>query len=859
MEQPRFGWQIESDGRNVMQRAYHILVASSRERLDRDEADVWDSREVKSEQAQWIPLPKTVHLVPGKEYYWKVQVKTNKGKISWSQPSRWSTGLMGADSWRGQWIGLDSLMSWDKMERHSRISARYLRKEFAARQKRVARATLYISGLGYYALYLNGHRVGQDVLTPLPTDYTKTVAYDTYDVTSLLSRVNTMGVVLEGGHYFAQTQNFQPHVRTSYGLPRLLANLVVEYADGVTDTVATDESWRVCADGPVRYANEYDGECYDANRQVKGWNCVGFDDSRWMKPQVMKAPGGTLRGGLAPNMTVYQTEKPLSIHRFGQRCIVDFGTNNAGRIHIRLPRSVKGDTIRIRHAELLQQGDSLLYVDNLRSAEATALYVGDGQPVDWSPEFTYYGFRYVEVTGVDGLTPADIRRELIADRMDDSHTGLTVTDSQGRDMLDSILANARRGVRSNYKGIPVDCPQRDERMPWLGDRTTGCLGESYLMNNHDIYAKWVRDICDSQDADGRISDVSPAYWRLYNTNVTWPAALPFACDMLYRQYGDLKPMAECYASIKRFLEMVHRENYKDGLVPYDRYGDWCVPPESPRLVHSKDPTRQTDGQLLSSAYYFYLCRMMARYAGLLGYGGDVSHFTEEASVTAKAINKTYLKDGHYGNATATANLLPLAMGIVPDSVKETVARNLLTTITDKNDTHISSGVIGIQWLMRGLSEIGHGDVAYRMAVTDTYPGWGYMVKNGATTIWELWNGNTANPSMNSGNHVMLLGDLLPWCYEYLGGIRPDAECPGFKHIILRPDFGIKDVSGVKASHPSPYGVIHSQYVRHEDVVEWRVDIPANTTADVYLPDGRVRKIGSGQWTFKTKQRNRIKN
>ncbi len=844
-ERPRLGWQIESDKNGVEQRTYRVIVASTRHKAESLEGDEWDSGTVRSNQSQWVDVPIAVR--PNKQYFWRVLVGINKGKSQWSEVATWTTGLLDEAHWKGSWIGLDSMMAWDRAERHSRLSARYLRKEFATRKVAIKRAMVHISGLGLYTLDINGQRVGDDVLTPLPTDYTKTVAYDTYDITALMGSYNAVGVTLEGGHYFAQTQNFQTNVRTTYGLPRLRANIIVEYADGRQETIVTDSTWRVTADGPVRYANEYDGELYDSNMAMDGWSKPGFDDSHWAKADVMTAPGGKPVGSPAPNMSVYQTEEPVAVRRFGRCHIVDFGTNNAGRIRLRLPHTVKGDTIRLRHAELLERGDSTLYVKNLRSAEATARHVTNGKSIDWTPEFTFYGFRYVEVTGVDTLGKGQIVRELIADRMDDSYTDFAVLDRDGNDMLNRIVDNARRGVRSNYKGMPIDCPQRDERMPWLGDRTTGCLGESFLMDNHALYAKWVRDICDGQHADGRISDVTPAYWRLYNTNITWPAALPFACDMLYRQYGDLRPMAESYAAIKRWLEMIRKENHKDGLVPYDRYGDWCVPPESPNLVHSKDPARKTDGQLISSAYYYHLCRLMAHYARLLGHDTDAGDLEAEADTTLNAVNTTYLKDGNYSNATVTANLLPLAMGMTPKSMEQTVRDNLLSTIVEKNATHVSSGVVGIQWLMRYLSGIGQSEVAYRMATTGTYPGWGYMVSRGATTIWELWNGDTADPSMNSGNHVMLLGDLLPWCYEHIAGIRSGA--PGFSHIIMKPDFGNTLINGAKAFHRSPYGTISSQWRRDGKGITWSVEIPANTTAELHTTKG-VRKVKSGRHTIR---------
>jgi len=833
---PRLGWRIEGDKEGILQRSYRIIVASSKEKAETLEGDVFDSGNITSEASQWVSLPATISLQPNKEYFWRVRVKTNKGDTGWSKTEKWSTGLLSPDNWKGEWIGTDSLMPGDDASKFSKVTARYLRKEFRV-AKKVRRATVHVSGMGIYTIDINGKRPSDDVLTPVGTDFLKTIAYDTYDVTSLIKAQNAILLTLEAGNYFAVRQQYQANVRDTYGMPRARMNLIIEYEDGTQETVATDTSWKMTCDGPVRYANYYDGEMYDARKEFSGASLPGFDDSKWQQAQAVKVPKGTLKGNISPNMHVYATNKPVEIKKVGDRTIIDFGTNGAGRARLKI-RAAKGDTVVMKYAEQLNKDGKSLYTKNLRAAQCTDYYISNGTAAEWTSEYVYHGFRFMEVKGTD-IGEGDIVRELIADRMDDSDDFFR-TDG----ILQNIIYNARRGIRDNYKGMPLDCPQRDERMPWLGDRAMGCYGESYMMDNHALYAKWVKDICDSQKDNGAISDVSPAYWKLYNTNITWPAALPLACDMLNRQYGDDRPVKGAYGNIKKFLKYVKGESVKDGLFTYDRYGDWCLPPEDPKLIHSKDSTRITDGSLLATAYYFYLCKMMAGY----GEGADKEYFEAEAENAKEAFNRKFLSEGNYANGTATSNLLPLAMGIVPDDQRQAVHDNLIRNIVEKCQGHISCGVIGIQWLMRYLSESGRGDVAYRMATMEDYPGWGYMVRQGATTIWELWNGDTANPAMNSGNHVMLLGDLLTWCYEYLGGIRPAS--PGFKEILLQPDFSIKELNNVECSHRSPYGVIKSKWSRGANgKITWEVTVPPNTTATVVMPNGKKKQIGSGKHKF----------
>lgn len=861
---PRLGWRIISSKNNVRQTSYHIIVSSSSDALSRNEGDLWDVT-VNSDQSQWVRYGGK-ELRSNMRCYWKVKINTTQGESDWSAVAMWNIGLLTESDWRGNWIGLDHAMPWDVETEHSRLSARYLRTEFKC-DKRVKRATLYICGLGMYEAFINGRRIGTQVLVPAPTDYRKTVLYNAFDVTSLLAANNAIGVVLGNGRYYTMQQNKKPYKITNFGYPKLRLNLIVDYQDGTSKLVTSDENWKITADGPIRSNNEYDGELYDARKELKPWTVVGYDDTSWQKAERVAMPQGVLRGAMSENMAVVDTLYPASITRKGNHYIIDMQQNFAGWLKMKVHGGNVGDTIRLRYAETLTK-DGELYRDNLRHADATDYYIlrGDENGREWSPCFVYHGFRYAEVTGLENAKKDDFIGEVISDKMDKTGKFLFVSPDP---ILADVYHNAEWGVLSDYKGMPVDCPQRDERQPWLGDRARGCFGESYLFDNHNLYAKWVRDICEAQREDGCIPDVAPAFWNYYSDNVTWPSALPFSLEMLYRQYGDLTPIEKYYPNVKRWLEHLKYQYEKDGLMPRDKYGDWCVPPEKPEMIHSQDPSRITDGTLIGTAYYYKLNKLMEKFAGLQGLAVDAAQFAAEAGKVKDAFNKRFLTvkpnttavPGHllypdstyYGNNTVTANLLPIVFGMTPDEyTKQEASKNIIRNILTLNGEHISCGVIGVQWLMQGLTDMGRGDIAWRLATQKSYPSWGYMAMKGATTTWELWNGDTASPQMNSGNHIMLLGDLVTWIYEDVAGIRPDADVPGFKHIIMKPDFSVDEMDNIISTYRSIYGDIISKWRKESGVLSWRVEIPANTSATLCFPDGTHKDIGSGTYDFSMK-------
>lgn len=871
---PRFSWKINSTKNETTQTGYRIKVATSTDLLASGEADLWDTGVVDSERQLWIDYAGKP-LSDNQKAYWTVQVVTNKGTTEWAEPQSFSIGLRKESRWSGRWIGIDRLLSGEDMTFKTRVNARYLRSEFNLKEgKNVRRATAYVAVLGLFEFYINGNRIDQSVLKPIQTDTRKSIFYNTFDITSAIAATDNhqktdgtaqdtracIGIVLGNGR--TVPMRYDKHYKTPFmGFPKCRITIVVEYTDGTEQRIGSSEQWKATAEGPIRSNNEYDGEVYDARKELSGWNKVGYDDSKWSNAERADIPTGELKGQPMPNMKVVDVlaAKTITPTNYGS-FIVDFGQNNAGWVQLKM-RGNRGDSIKIKYAERLN-ADGSLFIENLRDAETEDKYICSGNEAGawWHPIFSYHGFRYVEVRGMKDLKPSDIEAQVISDPMEKIGS-FTVNN----DVLNGVYRNAWWGILSNYKGFPIDCPQRNERQPWLGDRVAGCTGESFLFNNERLYSKWMRDICESQRSDGVLCDVSPAYWTYYNDDVTWPSALPFGCDMIYRQFGNDKPIKDSYPTLKKWIDHVATEYVKNDIVTNDKYGDWCVPPEDLYLIHSKDPARKTDGRLISTAYMIHNLRLMQKFARVAGHNEDISGYESLENQLTKGFNSRFLHEKHgtsvrhdhvlypdsvyYGNNTVTANLLALSLGIVPDDCKRDVVCNVVENIMNKNKGHIPCGVIGCSWLMRGLSDNGFADVAYLLATNDTYPSWGYMVKQGATTIWELWNGDKANSWMNSGNHVMLLGDLLTWCYQNLGGIRNAEGSVAYKHIELRPNFEIQDLDSVDVRYDTPYGKVVSRWEKDLEKVHWNVEIPVGTTADVYLPNGKIEHVGSGKYTF----------
>ena len=843
---PRLSWEINSDTRGLKQNKYHIIVSTTPDKLNTNEGDLWDSQMItsgKSINVEYGGKP----LESRKACYWKVRVTTNQGVSKWSRPALWTMGLMDATDWQAQWIGLDKSFKNDVFDRtNSRLSARYFRKEFSDDTK-PEKATLYVSGLGLYKLFINGKKIGDQELSPTPTDYSKVVKYNTFDVTDALTQgENVIATVLGNGRFFSMRppgviHNAIPEVR-HFGFPKMILQLEIDYADGSKKIIASDDSWKVTADGPIIANNEFDGEEYDATKEMHGWNTPGFDDNKWLQVELVQAPEGKLEAQLNRNIKVMETVRPKTITELKKGThILDMGQNMVGWLRMNV-KGKKGDKVKLRFAETLKD-DGSLYMDNIRAALVTDIYTLNGADLEtWEPSFTYHGFRYVEITGYPGTpTVDDFEGQVVYDEME-----IIGQFETSNPTINQIYKNSCWGIRGNYRGMPTDCPQRDERMGWLGDRAVGSYGESFIFNNYHLYSKWLDDIEQAQRETGSIADIAPNYWSMYSDNMTWPGTYLIIANMLYEQFGDKTPIVKHYESMKKWMKYMQKTYLIDNIMSKDTYGDWCMPPESPELIHSVDASRKTDGAVLGTTFYYRMLLLLERFAEIQGKTDDIKNFSEEAVAVKEAYNnKFFNKDNaQYSNNTVTANLLSLCYGMAPEGYEKKVFTNIINKTEDEFDSHVSTGLVGIQWLMRGLSDYGRADLAYKIATNRDYPSWGYMIENDATTIWELWNGNTADPAMNSHNHVMLLGDMLVWCYEYLAGIRNEPNSIGFEKIMMHP-YPVDGLDYVTASYQSVHGTIKSDWKKSEDIFQWNITIPGNTTAIIYIPATSKNNITEG--------------
>lgn len=746
--------------------------------------------------------------------------------------------------------------------------AAYLRRTLAI-SKTVQRARLYVTALGSYRVFLNGSRVGADVLTPGFTDYRKRVLYQTYDVTGLLaSGKNVISALLGDGWYgspltWAGAHFFPPP-------DRFLAQLELEYIDGTHETVVTDGSWKAAA-SPIFQSDIYGGELYDARAERAGWETSGFDDSPWDPAVVADAPSLALSGQLDAPARIVATLDPKRVTPIASGAyIFDMGQNMVGWATLKV-KGTAGTRVRLRFAEILNP-DGTIYTANLRNADATDTYILRGGDEEvFSPHFTFHGFRYIEVTGYPGTPALDaIKGDVVSSVSGDPAARLTTSS----DLVNRMWSIGIWGQRGNFLSIPTDCPQRDERLGWMGDAEVFWRTGSY---NFDIAAfshKFIEDIVDAQNRQGAFTNVSPN---------TLPSSLDESKDpppqsdrvgapgwgdagvivpwTTWLQYGDKAVIADNWDAMQRWMEFIQSRNpdflRKNGVGP--NFADWLAPDQN------------TNKDLLATAYWALIADMMSQMAQAVGKEADAKRYEDVVQNIRAAFQKAYIKeDGGVGTGTQTSYVVALYTKMAPAALEPALVDKLVKDI-EARQWHLSTGFLGTPFLLFTLADHGRADVAYRLLLNDTYPSWGYMLSKGATTWWERWNGDTGDPAMNSYNHYAF-GSVIAWVYRYAAGIDTLPNSPGFKEIVIHPHLDAR-MTSARAEYDSIYGKIISDWKgTPAGPFSLKVTIPANTSAKVFLPviagahvteDGnpvdveqdrglQVVQIGSGSYHFEVK-------
>ena len=786
--QPRFSWVLEHSERGQSQSSYEVLVSTS---PDVSAGDFWTSGKVASALSTHVIYAGKA-LQSGRTYFWKVRYWDKNDRPSpFSRVARFDTGLFSRDEWKGRWIGGKNL----------------LRKEFVLAGKPL-RARAYICGLGYSELRLNGRKVGRNVLDPGWTTYDKRVLYVTHDVTEYLNPgQNAVGVMLGQGWYKGRA---------------LLLQVDVELEGGDRVELVSDDSWKA-TNGPIIGDSVYNGETYDARLEKPGWDEPEFDDSGWTAAEIVDGPKGVLSAQLMPAIQVVDTIIPLRVSSPKPGFYVyDLGQNISGWARLRV-RGPRGTTVRLRFAELLYE-DGMINPENLRGARAEDIYIlkGEGEET-WEPRFTYHGFRYVELTGYPGVPTINTLRGRVV------HTAVAPVGgfACSKPLLNSLQRIVTWGQKTNLHSIPTDCCQRDERMGWLGDAQGTAEEAIYNFDMAAFYSNFLRDIRDVQDEKGTITDTVPHIWGSRPADPAWGTAYPLIAWYVYQYYGDRRILEDHYEGVKKYVEFL-RTRAENGLVKFSYYGDWVAVDKTP-------------GEVVSSFYYYYDVKILAEMAKALGKMGDAKVYEDLAEIIKTAFHRKYFdpKTRSYASGTQTANALPLFLDMVPEEERGGVWGNLFDNIVYKNNSHLTTGIIGTKYIMELLTRSGASDLAYDIATQTSYPSWGYMIENGATTLWELWQ-LRQGPSMNSHNHPMF-GSVGSWLYKALAGIQLASGSVGFEKIRIIPQM-VRDLRHAAGSTRTVRGEVSSSWSREEKCVKLDVIIPVGSEAEVVIPKFNLENI-----------------
>lgn len=820
---PRFSWKLSSDQRNVIQVAYEVVVMQG-------DKVIWNSGKINSSSSVLNPY-EGADLLSGNKYYWKVRVWDNYGKISkWSAISSFRMGLLSSSDWKAQWI--EPGYEEDTILRPCPV----FKKSFST-SKRVISAMAYITSHGLYEAEINGRRVGNAFLTPGFTSFHKRLQYQAYDVTDLLKKGdNSIQVTLASGWYRGAIGWFG--LKNFYGKTLgLLCQLAVTYSDGSKETIISDGSWK-CTTGKIVYSEIYNGEIIDNRKDTGNWSDV----------KVVSYPLDNLVASIAGPVIKQEIFKPVILKTPAGDTVLDFGQNFSGILHFKTSGNA-GDSIILEHGEVLDKYGNF-YNANLRAAAQKDIFILNGKGEEYfEPHFTFHGFRYARIKGWKGeIKPGQIEAVALYSDM-----GATGKFECSNPLVNKLQSNIQWSLNGNFVDIPTDCPQRDERLGWTGDAQVFSPTACFNRDVNTFFDKWLRDLSAEQRADGAVTYIVPNVWEDRAGSAGWSDAATIIPWDLYQIYGDKRVLENQYPSMKAWVDYITAHSTGDMWNTGFQYGDRFFF----RTIYNDTRVAVTDIYLIAQAYYVHSTQLLVNTAKVLGKTEDVEKYTALFNKVKSAFIREYVTPGgRLMSNTQTAYALALQFDLLPQDIRSLAAKSLVDNISFYFD-HISTGFLGTPLISGALSDNGYTDVAYKLLLQDTYPSWLYPVKMGATTIWERWDGIREDSTFqradnNSLNHYAY-GAVGNWLYRTVAGIDMDTSVPAYKKVKIMPHPG-GGLKYAKASYESVYGRIAVDWKSNESGFYMDVEIPANTTADVYVPqpDGKSFKkmsVGSGMYHF----------
>jgi len=824
-ETPMLSYKIISDTEGFVQSAYQILAATSIELLNEKEADCLNTGKVISNQSVFIPYSGTP-LASGQKFYWTVKVWDENGVVSnYSEAGDAEMGLLRSFDWVGKWLSYPapSYGQWHNLQAKP---APYFRKEFTI-DKKLDRARVYISGLGYNLLYINGQKSGDMVLDPPVTSYDSRALYTTHDITSMLKEGNNaIGICLGTGWYNPHTDEVWDFIDAPWrAQPKVLAQIHLIYNDGSEKIIATDISWKVTDKGPIRFDGLRNGEFYDANMEIDGWNKVGYDDSEWSNIDLVPPPGGILSSNTAPCRVVGQV-KPISVNKIEDgKYVIDMGQNMVGWAKIKA-KAPKGTTVVLKYSECAQE-DGNIDQSNIdifiESGEfQTDKYTFKGKGIEeWEPNFTYHGFKYIEVTGI----PFEPDLNFLTGQVVSTDFRTVGTFKTSNEVINKLHECTLWSYRGNFVGIPTDCPHR-EKNGWTGDALIATETGLFNFEMGPAYKKWMRDISDNQRPSGQLPGISPTGGWGYNwgSGPAWDSAFTLIPMYISKYTGDTSTLIEFYEGAKKYLDYMEQMIYDGYTVNYG-LGDWC-PPHEADIDGIKCPETVT-----STGYFYINAKTAQNTAELLGLNGEAKYYADLAEKIRIDFIEKFIdtKTGIVATGNVTAQCTPLFYHMLDSKLTEKVFDKLLKTI-EKDGYTSMFGILGAKYVLDVLNEYGRPDIAYRLLTQPNFPGWANWVINcGATTLWEQWGGGS------SLNHIMF-GDISAAFYKLLSGINPlvNDEHIGMQNFRIMPYFA-DDIDFVEGKYESTYGTIESSWKRSaKNTVILNIEIPANTKATLIL-------------------------